>query len=120
MSPTAKYRINKLIVLWTVLLLFTPCTTKQSLKGYLGLPVATLYSTDQANKLRSCSETRQASEKQTTARASEKRFKDLLPGYPVTFLSPSGEPVIGRLTAFTSRHQAYTIPIYILHERLLI
>lgn len=119
MHQLARYNLNKLIVLWTVLLLFTPCTTKQSLKGFLGIPVTTLYTADQANKLRSCPETRQGSENQATY-ASEKQLKDLLLSHPASFPATYLEAVITRLPDLPYRHQAYTLPIYLLHERLLI
>ncbi|MBL7704278.1 MAG: hypothetical protein JNM21_01910 [Taibaiella sp.] len=120
MHQIARYSLNKLIVLWTVLLLFTPCTAKQSLKGFLGLPVSTLNTAGQANKLRNCPETRQASENQSTAYSSAKQFKDLLPGDPIAFLATYKETVTVKLPDITNRRQAYTVPIYILHERLLI
>src|SRR5690606_10000821 len=120
MHIIAKYSLNKFIVLWTVLLLFTPCTTKQSLKGFLGLPVATLYTVDQANKLRNCPETRQSSENQAATYASEKQLKDLLLSHKASFPAICRETVIAKLPDLSYRHQAYAVPIYILHERLLI
>ncbi len=120
MHQIARYSLNKLIVLWTALLLFTPCTTKQSLKGFLGLPVATLYTADQANKLRNCPETRQSSENQAATYASEKQLKDLLLSHQASFPATYKETVIAKLPGLAYRHQSYTVPIYILHERLLI
>ncbi len=119
MPKLVRYSLNKLIVLWTVLLLFTPCTAKQSLKGFLGIPVTTMYSAGQANKLHSCPETRQASENQATACASEKQLKDLLLSHPASFPATCMEAVITRLPGLSYRHQVYSLPIYILHERLL-
>lgn len=120
MHQIARYSLSKLIVLWTILLLFTPCTTKQSLKGFLGLPVATRYTVDQANKLRNCPETRQSSENQAATYASEKQLKDLLLSHQVSFPATYKEMVIAKLPGLPYRHHAYTVPIYILHERLLI
>lgn len=120
MSKIAKYSLNKLIVLWTVLLLFTPCTTKQSLKGFLGIPVTTLYTADQANKLRNCPETRQGSENQAATYASEKQLKDQLLSQPGSFPATYTEPAAERILKRPYSPQAYTVPIYILHEQLLI
>lgn len=120
MHQIARYSLNKLIVLWTVLLLLTPCTAKQSLKGFLGLPVATLNTVDQANKLRNCPETRQSSENQAATYASEKQLKDLLLSHQASFSATYKKTVTVKLPDITNQRQAYTVPIYILHERLLI
>lgn len=120
MPKVAKYSLNKFIVLWTALFLLLPCTTKQSIKVFLELPVSALYSGDQANKLRSCPETRSGSENQVAVYASEKQLKDLLPGHQAACPATYRENFLARLPDITNRHQAYTVPKYLLHERLLI
>jgi len=120
MSHIAKYSLNKLIVLWTVLLLFTPCTTKQSLKSFLGLPVSTLYTVDQANKLRNCSEIRQGSDKQVAAYSTQKQLKHLLLSHQAFLPAIYKQPGTIQLPDLSYGHQAYTVPIYIFHDQLLI
>lgn len=119
MHQIARYSFNKLIVLWTVLLLFTPCTTKQSLKGFLGIPVATLYTVDQPNKLRNCPEIRQGSENQVASYTTQKQLKNLLSHQPASPLAYA-EGVTASLIDLPERHERYTVPIYILHDQLLI
>lgn len=120
MPKLARYSLNKLIVLWTVLLLFTPCITKQSLKGFLDIPVTTLYTADQAHKLRSCPEIRQGSEDQVASYTTQKQVKNLRFSHQATIVVTYKEATTAKPLNQPYWRQAYTVPIYILHDQLLI
>lgn len=119
--PTiARHTFNKLIVLWTILLLWTPCTTKQSLKDYLGIPVAAWSSTDRPDKLRNCPESRQAGDLQASIEFVKKQIKDQHLNHPYSFITADkgSASVLTVLRPLAQR--AYPVPIYILHDQLLI
>ncbi|OJV52166.1 MAG: hypothetical protein BGO31_00405 [Bacteroidetes bacterium 43-16] len=120
MPTIARHTINKLIILWTILLLWTPCITKQSLKDYLGIPVAAWTTADRPDKLRNCPESRQAGDGQVSIEFVKKLIKDQHLNDAYAFITTYKGSATVQSVFLSLDRRAYPVPIYILHDQLLI